>query len=259
MSPLLLYVAAFLFLSSALWNAWAGRTRLGPALAMGGAAGGWLMLCATIVIAWMAMDRPPFKTFYETFILLAWCMAVVGLVAGLAFRKSWLLSLAAVVSGGMVLWALSSPDLEESLLPPALQSFWFVPHVTVYFFGYSMVILAGLTALASLIHPQRREALIGLADKLSLAAFLFLGTGLCLGAIWADDAWGTWWAWDPKECWALVTWLTIAAYRHLPRHVRLNSRGACILVVALGIVAFTYLGMHLLPTADLSDHVYSES
>lgn len=259
MTPAFLYAAAALFLCSSLWNAASAPTRLNAAMSLGAAGAGWAALCAVIALGWISMERPPFKTFHETFVLLTWCMGFIALACGVLHRKSWLFSLAGACCAGILLWALLNPDLEESLLPPALQSPWFVPHVTVYFFGYSLVILAGLSVAAALAAPARQAALLSLADRLSVGAFAFLGTGLCLGAIWADSAWGTWWGWDPKESWALVTFLTVAAYRHLPLTTRLSRMGAALLLAALAIKGFTYLGMHLLPSANLSVHVYSES
>lgn len=256
----ILYPVIALLLFAGVWNALspsAGRLATFPA--MGAAGLGWAGLCLVIATGWMALDRPPFKSFFETWILLGWCLATIALGAGIMVRRSYLFSLASVVSAGVLLWAVSHPDLESALLPPALQSPWFVPHVTVYFFGYSMVILGGLLALGGFAHGVRRESLWALADRLSVGAFLCLGAGLCLGATWADEAWGTWWGWDPKESWALVTWLCVAAFRHLPRETRLSPRGIWILILALGVTGFTYMGMHLLPTADLSVHIYSAS
>lgn len=259
MSTTLVTAAIALLLAASGWNALTAPSARNAALTLGAAGAGWTALCATMALGWLAMGRPPFKTFYETFVLLAWCLTVIALIAGTLHRKSWIFSLASAAGAGVLGWALLHPDLEQSLLPPALQSPWFVPHVMVYFFGYSLVLLAGLSVAASLAMPARHLPLMRLADRLSVGAFAFLGTGLCLGAIWADAAWGTWWGWDPKESWALVTFLTLAAYRHLPTDSRLSRLGACLLLAALAIKGFTYMGMHLLPTAPLSIHVYSES
>lgn len=259
MIPSLLYFAIALFVCASIWNAATTPTQRNAVIALSAAGSGWAILCLVIALGWIGMERPPFKTFHETFILLTWCMAVVALASAAINRRSWIFSLASAACAGILLWAQLNPDLETALLPPALQSPWFVPHVMVYFFGYSLVILGGLSVAAGFFVPVRQVALFSLADRLSTGAFAFLGTGLCLGAIWADSAWGTWWGWDPKESWALVTFLTIAAYRHLPQDSRLSRLGATILLVALAVKGFTYLGMHLLPTAALSVHIYSQS
>lgn len=256
-SPLFLYPCIGLFLCAAVWNAVSPPARVHSAVSLGATTLGWGVLSLAIALAWLSMERPPFKTFHETFVLLTWCMASLALLAGCLHRKSWIFSLASASCAAILIWATLHPDLEEALLPPALQSPWFVPHVVVYFFGYSLVILSGLSGAASLVMPTRAGSLLALGDRLSIGAFAFLGTGLCLGAIWADAAWGTWWGWDPKESWALVTFLTIAAYRHLPQDTRLSRVGAAFLLTALAVKGFTYMGMHLLPSADLSVHVYS--
>jgi len=78
-----------------------------------------------------------------------------------------------------------------------------------------------------------------------------------MGAAWGKFAWGDYWSWDPKENWALVTWLAYMAYLHLARMPGWQGRrSAWLLVVSFGAVMFTWLGMHLLPTADNSLHVY---
>lgn len=257
--PALLYPAFALLLFAGLWQAFAPPESARSRIGLSTAGAGWACLSAVIALGWMALERPPFKSFFETYLLLAWCLATIAMGSAAVASRSVLFSLACAASAGVVLWAVINPDLETALLPPALQSPWFVPHVTVYFFGYGMVLLAGLLALGGFAVKPRRENLWTLADRLSVGAFLLLGAGLCLGATWADEAWGTWWGWDPKESWALVTWLCVAAFRHLPRETRLSPRGIWILVLALAVTGFTYMGMHLLPSADLSVHVYSES
>ena len=88
--------------------------------------------------------------------------------------------------------------------------------------------------------------------------FALLTIGLLVGSVWAKSAWGDFWVWDPKENWSLVTWLVYGGYLHL-RRVRgwRGDKGAWLLLAGFAVVMFTYLGMHLLPTAEESAHVYS--
>jgi ABC-type transport system involved in cytochrome c biogenesis permease subunit len=87
--------------------------------------------------------------------------------------------------------------------------------------------------------------------------FVLLTVGLLVGSVWAKSAWGDFWVWDPKENWSLVTWLIYGGYLHL-RRVRgwRGEKGAWLLIVGIAVVIFTWFGMHLLPTAEESAHVY---
>ena len=90
--------------------------------------------------------------------------------------------------------------------------------------------------------------------------FALLTIGLLVGSVWAKSAWGDFWVWVPKENWSLVTWLVYGGYLHL-RRVRgwRGDKGAWLLIAGFAVVMFTYLGMHLLPTAEESAHVYPRS
>jgi ABC-type transport system involved in cytochrome c biogenesis permease subunit len=87
--------------------------------------------------------------------------------------------------------------------------------------------------------------------------FVALTLGLAMGALWAKSAWGEYWSWDVKENWAFITWLSYLSYHHfrLLRTWR-GRRALWVNVACFAAVMFTYLGMHLLPTASNSLHVY---
>ena len=88
-------------------------------------------------------------------------------------------------------------------------------------------------------------------------SFLMLSLGLIMGALWAKDAWGTYWAWDPKENWALISFLVYGLYLHF-RKVRGWKGKPATWFAILGFIAIiiTFLGVNYLPTAGQSDHVY---
>lgn len=222
-----------------------------------------------IGMMWVALDRPPFKTLYETLLLYPLCIAIVSLVL-VAIHRLWVLVPFAAAGALVCLWyALRRPDLELIVLPPALQSAWFVPHVVTYFIAYAGLFVAFVLAALALLGPLFRarrdapaagEASIPLEDgahKAVVFGFFALTLGLAMGAAWGKSAWGDYWQWDPKENWAFITWLAYLGYLHL----RLVSgwRGKRVLwlnLACFAAVLFTYLGMHLLPTADGSMHVY---
>lgn len=218
---------------------------------------------------WLMADQPPFKTLYESLILLAACIAVVYFLVELFYRARVLGLPGALGCALTMLYAFSRHDKDVVNLPPALQSGWFIPHVVIYFFGYAALFIAATAALVYLLRPKPvkidRPDLIpggivdleGLLDNAVRFGFGLLTVGLLIGAVWAREAWGDYWTWDPKETWSLVTWLLFAAYLHL--HYLGGWRGrklATLVLIGFGAVMFTYLGMHLLPTAEQSAHVY---
>lgn len=224
---------------------------------------------AHLVHRWMQANQPPFKTLYESLVLLAACIAVVYLIVELVYRARILGLPSALACAGVMFYALLRQDKDVVNLPPALQSGWFIPHVVVYFFGYGAVVVAAGASLLYLLRPRpirlKRRDLIGreaidleaLLDGAVRFGFGMLTVGLLVGCAWAKTAWGDYWVWDPKETWSLVTWLVFAAYLHLHYLGGWRGRRLAVLVLAgFGAVAFTYLGMNLLPTAEQSVHVY---
>jgi cytochrome c-type biogenesis protein CcsB len=218
---------------------------------------------------WVEAGQPPFKTLFESLVLLAACIAVVYLVVEIVYRARILGLPSAAGCALVMLYALLRQDKDVVNLPPALQSGWFIPHVVVYFFGYAALFVASAAALIYILRPKpiglnRPDLIAGKAielDKLLDGSvrfgFVLLTFGLLVGAAWAKDAWGDYWVWDPKETWSLVTWLIFAAYLHLYYLGGWRGRKlAALVLIGFGAVVFTYLGMNLLPTADQSVHVY---
>ena len=107
--------------------------------------------------------------------------------------------------------------LDKSMKPlmPALKSNWITIHVISYFMGYAGLLIAFIVSLIYLSARQRDAAFAkkmdGLSYRMVSFAFPFLTIGLTTGAVWAKNAWGRYWSWDPKETWALITWLIYAA------------------------------------------------
>ncbi len=209
-----------------------------------------------IVFSWHDLARPPFRNLSETLTLLALCLGIVGYLSAAIYDNCPIPAFASAISAMILLYTILILDgFGASEMPAALQSIWFVPHVCAYFTGYAYVTLSGALAFAYLI--MGKERLISLADSLSSGSFLFLALGLCLGSVWAHQAWGSWWSWDLKESFALSQWLLIASYRHMPNLWRKSRYGATLLSSALFLTAFMYLGLDLLPAAETSLHVYA--
>lgn len=241
------------------WLEWATRV----ALVVG-------LVAVTLVLAerWIAVDRAPFKTRQESLLLIVWWMTVMWLVVDRLLRVPLLGAAAAGLLAAGSAYALLAADLEPVYLPPSLQSVWFIPHAVVYLAGYGALALATVAAVATLAAPSARLQLrtwegdrtIGYDALLHagvIAGFSLITLGMVLGAVWAKEAWGDYWAWDPKESWALVTWLLYGAYLHLRRSGSWRGRRcAWLAIFSFATVVFTYVGIRLLPVAADTAHVY---
>jgi cytochrome c-type biogenesis protein CcsB len=264
-ASLALYLAAAVAYGLLWWRR-AARLRVAGLVVMALA----VALNTTLLVGrWIEAGRPPFKTLYESLVLLAGCIALVYLFVEVAYRMRILGLPAALASAAALLYAVVRMDREIATLPAALQSGWFIPHVVVYFFGYASLVVAAGAAMVHLLHPgpiaHEREHLLG-SSSVDLSSwmhgavrfgFVLLTIGLFIGGVWAKDAWGDYWTWDPKETWALVSWLVYATYLHLHHVAGWRSRRlAIVVVVGMAAVLFTYIGVNFLPTTSGSLHAY---
>jgi cytochrome c-type biogenesis protein CcsB len=262
-ATLVAYGAAFLFYAAS----WGSKRALVARASTWAMVLGLALNAALIIARWVEADRPPFKSLYESLVFLAFCTAAVYLIMERLYGSRAFGGLAALGSLGALIYAIAKWDAEIVRLPPALQSGWFVPHVVVYFVAYGALFFATAVALVQLLKPtltvnagtvlRGSHSLDDISYDAIRVGFTLLTVGLLIGSVWAKDAWGDYWVWDPKESWSLVTWLVYAVYLHL-RHVRgwRGSRASAIAIAGFAVVLFTYLGMASLPTAAESDHVY---
>jgi cytochrome c-type biogenesis protein CcsB len=221
--------------------------------------------------SWVMTGEPPFQTLYQSLIFFAVTTAGVHLVAS---RKIPIMGWA---SAGFILLILAYAYLKQDgelaqRIPPALQSAWFVPHVVVYFLGYAALFVAFVASILALFYPDPKQLAEG--NPLGVAmrdfnlftykgicfGFAMISAGLLLGAFWAKFAWGDWWSWDPKENWALITWLIYAAYMHLRFLPGMSNRLlAWFSIIGFVAVMFTYLGVNYLPAAQDALHSYQQN
>ena len=146
----------------------------------------------------------------------------------------------------------SSPLAPKDIQPPipALQSYWLVLHVTFSFIGEAFFVVSFVAAVAFLAtrNEDRRADMDRLiTTSIGIGYPVFTAGALIFGAIWAETAWGSWWSWDPKEIWALITWLIYTAYLHTRLVRRMRGRISAVLVIA-GFLAtlFTFFGVNFL-------------
>jgi cytochrome c-type biogenesis protein CcsB len=214
---------------------------------------------AVMVIRAIVVGRAPFQTLYESLAWFAWSAVVAYLI--IEWRRQVRLPgfFVSLVSGGAVLYALLGQSPEVKPLFPALQSVWFFWHVAIAFASYAVFVVAFAVEISYLFqllmwklgstrdYGLSRENIGRFhrsVHQLVLFGFPMLTFGIMSGAAWANEAWGTYWQWDPKETWSLITWFVFALYLHT--RVRPSWRGApssVIMIIAFLCMVTTFIGV----------------
>ena len=225
-----------------------------------------LMLCGIAVFAafitgfWIHIERPPMRTMGETRLWYSFFLSSVGYLAYRRWKYPWLLSFSALVASVFVFINLFKPEIHSKNLMPALQSEWFVPHVTSYILSYAMFGAATIGAFVQLRKVHRKgysdEKIFNFIDNIVYVGFGFLVLGMLMGAVWAKEAWGHYWSWDPKETWAFVTSMAYLAYIHIRLYGKYDKVALWALPIAFILLMITWIGVNYLPAAQGSVHVY---
>ena len=226
-------------------------------------AAGVACLAALLAALWITLDRPPMRTLGETRLWYALLLPSIGLL--IEWRlKTRVLRLPMVVFALLFIGInIARPETLDRTLMPALQSVWFVPHVVVYMIAYAALGLGCGAAVWTLIHRWWRARPVTDADLhtpmlLVHLAVPFLTLGICFGAIWAKQAWGHYWTWDPKETWALLSWGAYVAIIHLERHRGSSPRRLLLLnIFAFIVLLGCWFLLNHLPAARTSVHAYT--
>ncbi len=206
-------------------------------------------------LRWYISGYAPWSNSYETMVYIAWVTVLAGLLFG---RKSPVTLALATLFGGVILFVsgLNWMDPQINTLVPVLKSPWLMFHVAVIvaaygFFGTSF--LLGITNLSLMAFTKNDIAVtyrvkeLSIINNLSLLAGLALmTTGTFLGAVWANESWGRYWGWDPKETWALITVVvyTIVTHLHLVRKKNYTWTFNFLSVLAFSSVLMTFLGVN---------------
>ena len=182
------------------------------------------------------------------FLMLAGALCLIGMKY--VSKRWWVLLVALLLTVFFTFLTVSRMGPSARNPMPALQSPWFIPHLIVYMAGYAMLAMAALLAVRK--KPD-------LTDNLVYVGLAFLTIGMLFGALWAKEAWGHYWAWDPKETWAAITWLCYLLYMHFRRIDPDGWRKACwILLLAFVCLQICWWGINYLPSArGLSIHTYN--
>ncbi|MHB9056629.1 MAG: cytochrome c biogenesis protein CcsA [Paludibacteraceae bacterium] len=223
---------------------------------------GILIFAVFIAGMWIYLERPPLRTMGETRLWYSFFLPVVGLLTYMRWKYKWILSFSTILAFVFVCVNLFKPEIHSKTLMPALQSPWFAPHVIVYMFSYAVLGAATFIGLYFLIRKNDKhfnERVMNLIDNLVYVGTAFLTMGMLIGAIWAKDAWGHYWSWDPKETWAAATWLGFLIYIHYRNHKPNKMRNALvILVFSFVLLQICWYGINYLPSAQgVSIHIYN--
>jgi cytochrome c-type biogenesis protein CcsB len=201
----------------------------------------------------------PVSNLYEVFVLFAIITALIYLFYEGRYRTRAMGGFVLLVISGAVaflLWyAFERNAAEIQPLVPALQSYWMKIHVPANFIGYGAFALAAMIGVAYLMSERftffrerlpAQEILDDVMYKAISLGFAFFTVATILGALWAAEAWGGYWSWDPKETWALIVWLNYAAWLHM--RLTKGWRGAPMAwwsVIGLFVTLFAFVGVNM--------------
>jgi cytochrome c-type biogenesis protein CcsB len=270
-SSLLLSITTFAYLLCALLYLSGVLFRYRPLLISGSVVAGFAIIIQTagILLRWqesydLGYGHAPLSNLYESLVFAAWAIMLIYLILELRTKQRVLGVFPALFAFLAMAYASFSTQVDSKIQPlvPALKSNWLIAHVVTCFLGYAaFAISCGISILYLLKktqsdnpHPKGVLGLLPDARQLDqfnyqmiVFGFLWLSLGIMTGSIWANSAWGTYWSWDPKETWSLITWLVYAAMLHA-RTMQgwRGNRVAWLSVIGFGCVLFTYFGVNFL-------------
>jgi ABC-type transport system involved in cytochrome c biogenesis permease subunit len=217
-----------------------------------------VIIGAFVCYLWQKLNRPPMRTLGETRLWYSLFLPIIGLVFYIRWKYVWILFYTIGMAFLFLTLNFMNPDMYSQTLMPALQSPWFVPHVIVYLFSYAALGVSCIVAIKELFKPSSNG--LQIADNLVYIGTSFLTLGLLFGALWAKEAWGHYWTWDPKETWAFLTWTGYILYIHYRfYHPKEDKKAMCLLASAFILLLICWFGVNYLPIAKNSVHTYTQS
>lgn len=229
-----------------------------------------------IILRWVesykiGYGHAPFSNMYESLVFFSWTVAALYMFVEFKYKERIIGVFATPLIFLSIAYASLSPSISDKITPliPALKSNWLIAHVITCFLGYAGFAVAFGFSIMYLVKPAEQgskmagtgnhagslfsklpslDVMDELNHQMVMFGFLFLTIGIITGAVWANSAWGTYWSWDPKETWSLITWFIYAIFLHL-RMMRgwHGRRIAWVSIVGFMAVLFTYFGVNLLP------------
>jgi cytochrome c-type biogenesis protein CcsB len=214
----------------------------------------------------MGIGHAPLTNMYESVVFFAWTIIAIYLAIEWKFKIRIIGAFAVPFAFLAMAYASMSADVTKNISPlvPALQSNWLIAHVITCFIGYAAFTVAaglGVMYLVKETSNSKRtsgnKTLLGslpslpqiedITHKTMIFGFIWLTAGIITGAVWANSAWGTYWSWDPKETWSLITWFVYAITLHA-RYTRGwgGKRVAWLAIIGFISVIFTYYGVNFI-------------
>lgn len=270
-SSLLLSVTTFAYLGSTVLYLSGVIFRMKNILTLGSLLGLSTLVIQTagLILRWkesyaIGYGHAPLSNLYESLVFAAWAIMLLYLIMEYRTKQRAMGVFPALFAFLAMAYASFSTNVDAKIQPllPALKSNWLIAHVITCFLGYAaFAVSTGISILYLLkksrgsdskptgvmaMMPEARQ-LDELNYQLILFGFLWLSLGIITGSVWANSAWGTYWSWDPKETWSLITWLVYAAVLHA-RTMQgwRGNRVAWLSLIGFGCVLFTYFGVNFL-------------
>jgi cytochrome c-type biogenesis protein CcsB len=226
-------------------------------------AGYWLVVCGivpqvlAIVGRWVRVQHGPYLGFYEVISSYALLTIVAYLLVTLRYRGMRPVGIVVMPVAFLLLAGAMFADKSGMPITGTLASWWLAIHVTFAKLAYASFVMSFALAVVYLIRDRvtgtlaevlsklpRQDVIDDLSFKFVGIGFIFLGVMIAAGAIWANEAWGRYWGWDPIETWSLISWLVYAAYLHARLTLGWRGRRASwFAVVALPVLLFALMGV----------------
>nr|AOE07535.1 cytochrome C biogenesis protein [uncultured bacterium] len=218
-----------------------------------------LFILNTIGLAarWYIAGHAPWSDAYESIIFVAWATVIFGIIFG---RKSYFTLASATLVSSIILSVAHMNWLDPSIanLQPVLDSYWLMIHVAVIVgsygpFAIGMILGIVVLLLTIIANKKNRKSFVKKLEELTIVNELSLTIGLVmltignfLGGMWANESWGRYWGWDPKETWALISIIIYTAVLHLRIVPKLNNKWLFNLmsIISFGAIMMTYFGVN---------------
>ncbi len=257
-------LAAFLLLVYAVGS----RKRMGHRLGILALLLGLAFHTLGFGLRWSVAGHAPVSDMYESLVFMAWGVVAIGLVLELFSGKSWF-GIAASATGFLALLFAQNLPLDSSinpLVPVLANTSWLSIHVMTIMLSYSAFALAmamgHLLLFLQIARPGKTHQLrsiSGLLYKTLQVGVLFLCAGIAFGAIWANESWGRYWGWDPKETWSLITMFVYMVLVHARFAGWLSNFGLAISsIVSFLAVIMTYYGVNFVLGTGLHSYGFAE-